>query len=214
MQECNLTCSKNVSFYYKNQLLLALQLSPQTIGTTDSKQKLGERVIAARRKLDEDIKLQTERAADLENKSPQTMNAIIQSIDESFQTYSPFLEPTLLVAWKADPEKCKKIVIGACKKVLNAPIVKEEYSWWMKYVFPSSIWMFQTKDGRFMFEELMDVCNNMSKGIIDTMDSIYSHLQSHPKWTELMDIKNQSLISRQDHKTVGLLQGKGTLGVF
>ena len=179
------------------------------MGTTDSKHKLGERVIAARRKLSEDMKLQTNRSKDLQSKSPQTMTAIIKSIDESFKSYSPFLEPTLLVAWAANPKKCQEIVINACRKVLSAPIVKSEHQWFTQYVFPSSVWMFKVSDTRFMYQELMDVCNNMSEEIIHTMDSIYSHLGSHPKWTELMNISNAAVISRQDHKNVGLLRDSG-----
>eukprot|EP01084_Bolivina_argentea_P197006 337679_1 len=121
------------------------------MGTTDSKQKLGERVIAARRKLDEDIKLQSSRSRDLQTKSPQTMKAIIKSIAESFKSCSPFLEPTLLIAWQADPEQCKNIIINSCKKVLSAPIIREEYEWFQQYVFPSSIWMFKTNTNRFMY---------------------------------------------------------------
>eukprot|EP01084_Bolivina_argentea_P058180 106247_1 len=114
------------------------------MGTTDSKQKLGQRVLAARRKLDEDIKLQSDRSKDLESKSPETMKAIIKSIAESFKSYSPFLEQTLLLAWQANPKECQEIVINSCKKVLSAPIIKSEYEWFIHYVFPSSIWMFKT----------------------------------------------------------------------
>eukprot|EP01084_Bolivina_argentea_P133292 235229_1 len=85
--------------------------------------------MAARRKLTEDKQLQIERAKDLQSQTPQTMEAMINSIEQSFKTYSPFLEPTLLIAWMADSEKCKEIIINACRKVLSAPIVKSEYEW-------------------------------------------------------------------------------------
>ena len=172
------------------------------MGTTDSKQKLGERVIAARRKLSEDIKLQQQRSQEIQSKSPQTMAAAIKSIQESFETYSPFLQPTLLIAWAANPQKCTNIIISACKRVLSAPIMTDEYEWFMQYVFPSSVWMFETEQKRFMFEELMSVANNQSADIIQNMDSIYTHLESHQKWKQIMAIQNQTIISRQDHTFV------------
>eukprot|EP01084_Bolivina_argentea_P081611 147773_1 len=125
------------------------------MGTTDSKQKLGERVIAARRKLNEDIKLQSDRTKELQSRSPETMKAMIKSIALSFKSCSPFLEPTLLVAWQYDPVQCQKIVIDSCKKVLSAPINKDEYRWFIQYVFPSSIWMYKTNENRYMYEELI-----------------------------------------------------------
>ena len=146
------------------------------MGTTDSKQKLGERVIAARRKLNEDIKLQSERSKQLQTQSPQTMQDIIKSIAESFQSYSPFLEATLLIAWTADPQQCQNIIISACQKVLSAPIQKDEYEWFMSYVFPSSIWMYKTEQNRYMYQDLIETANAMQKGIIDSMNSIYDHL--------------------------------------
>eukprot|EP01084_Bolivina_argentea_P022181 41229_1 len=90
------------------------------MGAADSKQKLGERVIAARKKLADDKKIQSERIKDIESKSPQTIKIIMKSIAASFKSCSPFLEPILLIAWQLDPEKCSKIILNTCKRVLNA----------------------------------------------------------------------------------------------
>ncbi len=166
------------------------------MGTTDSKQKLGERVMAARKKLQDDIKIQCERVKDIESTSPQTIKVIINSVAESFSTCSPFLESILLVAWQLNPEECSKIIIDSCKRVLNAPISKAEYEWFIKYVFPSSVWMFKYKNNRFMYEELIDIVNDMQQGIIDSMDSIYNHLQSHPKWKQLLNINIYKIIQK------------------
>eukprot|EP01084_Bolivina_argentea_P189853 326394_1 len=179
------------------------------MGTTDSKQKLGERVLAARKKLADDMKIQSERVTDIESKSPETKKVIMKSITDSFKSCSPFLESILLVAWRINPEECGKIIVDTCQRVLNAPINKDEYEWFIKYVFPSSIWMFKNSKNRFMYEELIDIANNMSSGIINSMDSIYDHLKYHPKWKQLMEIKTQTFVSRQDDKKVGLLQEKG-----
>mmetsp|Transcript_42250 Transcript_42250/g.69632 ORF Transcript_42250/g.69632 Transcript_42250/m.69632 type:complete len:710 (-) Transcript_42250:126-2255(-) len=183
------------------------------MGSTDSKQKLGERVIAARRKLEDDMKLQSERSDDLMAKSPKTMQFMLSSIESSFKNYAPFLEPTLLIAWSADKDKCEDIVVNACKKVLSAPITPDEYDWFKVYVLPSSIWMLKTKDDRYMYQELMDIAQSMSHSIIETMDSVYGHLRKHDKWDQLMAIKEETIVSRQDDKKVGMLQDKGIMDV-
>eukprot|EP01084_Bolivina_argentea_P106574 190682_1 len=115
------------------------------MGSTDSKQKLGERVLAARQKLSHDTKIQSERVNDIESNSPQTIKVILNSVTQSFKSCSPFLESILLIAWKLNPEKCSKIILDRCKSILNSPINKDEYEWFIKYVFPSSIWMFKNK---------------------------------------------------------------------
>ncbi len=74
--------------------------------------------------------------------------------------------------------------------------------------------MMTTNKDKYMFEELMDIAKNMSQDIVGSMDSIYNHLQSHPKWPEMMSIENRASILRQDHPTVGLLQQKGLKEVF
>eukprot|EP01084_Bolivina_argentea_P305942 528570_1 len=133
------------------------------MGTTDSKQKLGERVVAARKKLADDTKIQSERVKEIESKAPETGKVIMNSIAESFKNCSPFLESILLIAWKLNQEECSKIIVETCKRVLNAPINKDEYEWFIKYVFPSSIWMFKNKNNRFMYEELIEISNNMQQ---------------------------------------------------
>eukprot|EP01084_Bolivina_argentea_P069819 126977_1 len=54
----------------------------------------------------------------------------------------------------------------------------------------------------------------MSQDIISSMNSIYSLFESHPKWQELMNIKNDTEISRQDDKKVGLLKEKGITNIL
>eukprot|EP01084_Bolivina_argentea_P105697 189285_1 len=179
------------------------------MGNTESKQKLGERVIAARSKLEHDTQLQCEKYEYLKSKSPKTMNVIMDSIAASFKECAPFLEATLLIAWKYDEDRCKQIVIDSCKTVFRAPIIKTEYEWFKQYVFTSSIWMFKNKENCFMYEELMSIAADMSFSIKDSMDGIYKHLQTHPKWNDILKIQNETIINRQDHKTVGLLQQDG-----
>ncbi len=172
------------------------------MGNTDSTQKLGERVLVAKRKLAQNKAIQSQRYAYLKQNCPDMLLAAMESTKASFESYSPFLEPTLLLAWIYDEERCQNIVLKTCRKVLSAPINKAEYSWFREYVFESSLWFFKTKQNTFMFEELLGIAKEMSKDIMGSMDSIYRHLQSHEKWTQVMAIKEQSIVSRQDHPKV------------
>eukprot|EP01084_Bolivina_argentea_P227970 385110_1 len=184
------------------------------MGNTDSTQKLGERVLVAKRKLKQNKEIQLERYEFLKTNSPDILIVTMESIKQSFQSYSPFLEATLLLAWIHDSEACKNIVLNSCGKVLSAPISKTEYLWFKQYVFDSSLWFFKTKQNKYMYEELLNIANEMSSDIVDSMDSIYKHLQTHNKWNEIINIKEQSLVTRQDDKKVGLFQNKGFKDLF
>eukprot|EP00485_Elphidium_margaritaceum_P003782 CAMPEP_0202706196 /NCGR_PEP_ID=MMETSP1385-20130828/18651_1 /ASSEMBLY_ACC=CAM_ASM_000861 /TAXON_ID=933848 /ORGANISM="Elphidium margaritaceum" /LENGTH=717 /DNA_ID=CAMNT_0049364609 /DNA_START=109 /DNA_END=2262 /DNA_ORIENTATION=- len=179
------------------------------MGGVESRQKLGERVTAARKKLQEDSKMQSELTTALRANSSSTLNFVLDRMEAAFDRFSPFLERSLLVAWSADSERCKGFALKACKKVLSAPIKQSEYDWFKQYVMPSSIWMQKTKDDRFMYEELMTVVKKQSLDIVQTMDSVFNHLQTHPKWQQLMAIEHRTVVDRQDHKQVGLLKDDG-----
>ncbi len=89
------------------------------MGNTDSAQILGEKVVAGKRKLEQERAIQSKRYEYLVKNSPEALNVMMESIAESFQTCSPFLEPTLLIAWQHNLEKCKKIILDSCRKVLS-----------------------------------------------------------------------------------------------
>eukprot|EP01084_Bolivina_argentea_P303682 524365_1 len=185
------------------------------MGNTDSTQKLGERVLVAKRKLQQNKQIQAQRYEYLKANCPQMLSEAMESVKASFESYSPFLEPNSLLAWIYDEERCKTIVLKACRKVLSSPINKSEYLWFREYVFESSFWFFKTKENnRFMYEELLNIAKEMSKDIMNSMDSIYVHLQSHSKWNKVMDIKDESIVSRQDHPKVGLFQTDGFKDLF
>ena len=101
------------------------------MGSGTSMQRLGERVMGARKKLEADLKVQAERAKQLQAASPETLAVMVQSIADAFERCWAFSEPTLLVAFEANPEEVQRILAKACKKVLSAPVAKEEYSWFM-----------------------------------------------------------------------------------
>eukprot|EP00485_Elphidium_margaritaceum_P019937 CAMPEP_0202729016 /NCGR_PEP_ID=MMETSP1385-20130828/185916_1 /ASSEMBLY_ACC=CAM_ASM_000861 /TAXON_ID=933848 /ORGANISM="Elphidium margaritaceum" /LENGTH=582 /DNA_ID=CAMNT_0049395269 /DNA_START=53 /DNA_END=1797 /DNA_ORIENTATION=- len=183
------------------------------MGASESTQKLGERVMTARKKLEEDQKMQSERAQSLRDASSSTMMLTLDRMQESFERFAPFLERTLLVAWEADSDKCKQFMLKACEKVLSAPIKEDEYDWFKKYVLPSSLWMAKANENRFMYQHLMDIVNKQSADIIKNMDCVYRHLQTHEKWSELMAIQNESVVDRQDDAAVGLLHEDGIQSV-
>ena len=66
--------------------------------------------------------------------------------------------------------------------------------------------MMQTKDGVFMYERMMKIARSKSDQVDLSLNSIFQHLTSHVDWDKLAAIKNQSLITRQDHDSVGLLK--------
>ena len=99
------------------------------MGAGISKERLGERVLAARKKLEADLKMQAERTEQVRAASPETLEVIVSSIADAFERCSPFSDATLLVAFAANPEEVQRIMTKSCKKVLSAPIRKEEFEW-------------------------------------------------------------------------------------
>eukprot|EP01084_Bolivina_argentea_P198648 340101_1 len=89
-----------------------------------------------------------------------------------------------------------------------------EFWWFKQYVFDSSIWMLKSQKGDYMYDELLAIARNMSHDIINSMDSIYEHLQAHRRWKEIEAIKTTSAVLRQDHHKVGLLFDEGIRRIF
>ncbi len=61
------------------------------MGNADSVLQLGQRVITARRKLEEDTKIQAERSDFFQSKSPESIKVIIDGVEKAFKECSPFL---------------------------------------------------------------------------------------------------------------------------
>ena len=150
------------------------------MGAHTSKERLGDRVKAARKRLESDKRMQEKHEKQIKSVSTETLSVLVQSIVDSFEACSPFSEATLLVAFKANPEEIQRAMIKSCKKVLSAPIAREEYQWFKHYVLPSSVWM-----SKFLYEDLMMVTRSMSNKIYKNMDSILKHLQLHERWDEV-----------------------------
>ena len=99
------------------------------MGAGASKQRLGERVGAARKKLEADLAMQAARTQQVRAASPETLEVIVNSIADAFERCSPFSDATLLVAFASNPEEVQRIMTKSCKKVLSAPIRKDEFEW-------------------------------------------------------------------------------------
>eukprot|EP01084_Bolivina_argentea_P121965 216152_1 len=182
------------------------------MGTVESKARLGEKVSAAKKKFQDESKLQSDRCKNIQQTSHDMIPVILESVSMSFDTCSAFLESSLLAAWHLNPKECEKIVLKSCNKVLNEPIVKEEWNWFKDYVLESTIWLFKTStNSTYMYQELMKIANTYSENIIKSMDEIYVLLQRGDNWKKLMKIKNETIISRQDDKRVGLLKQFGLM---
>jgi len=99
--------------------------------------------------------------------------------------------------------------------VLRAPIKDDDFGWFKQYIFPSNIWMLKAQpNGRYMYQELLEICKEMSADVVSSMDSIYAHLTLHSKWDKVMAIDNDTRVARQDDAKVGLLQDKGLARIF
>ena len=107
-------------------------------------------MIAARKKLEADTIMQSERTQRLLASSPETLDSMVRSISNAFERCCAFSDPMLLVAFKGNPVEVERVLTKACKKVLSAPILTDEYTWFRQYVFPSSIWFMRTQDGKVM----------------------------------------------------------------
>ena len=179
------------------------------MGAGSSKQRLGGRVETAIKKLEAVKKIQSERTARIKAASPETLEVIVRNITDSFERCSPFSEALLMVAVEANPEEILRVVSKSVKKVLSAPVAKDEYAWFEQYVFPSMVWMMQSKDGSFLYEAMMKITRSMSEKIDNAMHSIFDHLQTHTEWNKLAAIENVTNVERQDDDRVGLLQDQG-----
>ena len=144
--------------------------------------------------------------------SKETLDVAVRCIADSFARCAPFAESTLLVAFKANPEEVQRIMTKACKQVLSAPIRRDEYEWFKRHVFVSSVWMMKNEHSgsdNFLFLEMMHIAQGMAKKMDDSMLSIFEHLQAHREWPQLAAIQNQSIVERQDDERVGLLSEPG-----
>ena len=174
-----------------------------------SKQRLGERVQGACKKLAADMKMQAERAARIKAVSPETLDVFVQSITDAFERCAPFSDATLLVAFEANPEEVQRVLAKACKKVLSAPVRKREYAWFQRHVFASTVWMQRNQRGELLFEQMLQITQGMADKVELSMRNIYDHLRTHSQWQQLLAIQDQTVVARQDDARVGLLLEKG-----
>ena len=85
--------------------------------SASSRQRMGERVTAGRRKLEHALALQQKRVKAIESSSPQTLSVMVDAVAASFGAMAPFLEGTLLAAFKANPKRIEEAVMASCNKV-------------------------------------------------------------------------------------------------
>lgn len=185
------------------------------MGSGSSRQRMGERVTAGRSKLKQRVEAQDERFKVMMTSSPETLKVAVSSIVEALSLCSPFLEGTLLVAFKAEPQKIEERILRTTEKVLTAPINKDEWQWFQQFVLSSSIWLLRTADdSQFLFQKMIETVSGLSESITAEMNSIYKHLKVHEEWHKVMAIQNETFVARQDHDDVGLLRDDGILGVL
>ena len=110
------------------------------MGAGTSSRRLGERerVMNARNKLEADKAMQTERTKKVKAASTETLNVFVESIADSFRSFSPFSDPTLLVAFEANPEETHltqrilRVVSGNQVRLLDGSALAGEWMWLMR----------------------------------------------------------------------------------
>ena len=175
----------------------------------DINQRLRNRIEMSQKALEQSTKTTNVQYQRLKSKSPGALQDILQSIEQSLKSYAPFPESTLLLAFKADRKRVEQALRQCARKVLSAPINEVQFQWFMEYVFPSPVLLHKNKNGQYLYEEMLLIVNGAQKKMDQNMESIFVHLQLHPKWKQILSIPNQSVISRQDDEAVGLLQESG-----
>ena len=123
-------------FYVEQQR----QGTASTMGAGTSKQQIGEMMKAARRKLEESTATEEQQYSRITTVAPETLRDLVQSVEHSLKSFSPFPAMVLLLAFKENPERVEKALTECCRNVLAAPIQKERYEWFMQYVFASTVW--------------------------------------------------------------------------
>merc|ERR1719204_1899108 len=104
---------------------------------------------------------------------------------ESLSLCSPFLEGTLLVAFKANPKLVEQRIMTTTEKVLTAPIKKEEWQWFQQFMLSSTVWFMRTADdAQFLYQKMIETANGLSQDITAEMDAIYEHLEAHKDWAK------------------------------
>ena len=185
------------------------------MGSGASQQRMGERVTAGRGKLKQELELQDERVHLMMELSPETLKVAVDAIVESLELCAPFLEGTLLAAFKVDPKRVEERIMRTTTKVLTAPIKKEEWQWFQQFMLSSSVWFMRTgDDAQFLYQKMIETAKGLSLDITAEMDSIYEHLEAHKDWEKVMAIKNETFVSRQDDDAVALLRDDGILSVL
>ena len=161
------------------------------------------------------MELQDERVSLMMSSSPETLKVSVDAIIDSLKLCAPFLEGTLLAAYKAEPKRVEDRIMTTTTKVLTAPIIKEEWEWFRQFLLSSSVWFMRSGDDeQFLYQKMIETATGLSKDITAEMDAIYEHLEAHKDWKKLMAIKEETFVSRQDDDAVGLLKDDGILSVL
>eukprot|EP01083_Nonionella_stella_P006026 17436_1 len=180
------------------------------MGGTESRQKLTERIKETKQTLTKQIAKQTERVNEMKNKNPHLLDLLLENLSYSLKSRSNFSEDTLIASWIANETKCEQILVETFEDILKPPINKEEYLWFRNNIVNSPILLLtDSANNGLLYDKLLNIAKEYALETETKMNGIYDELnRNKTKWNELMNIKNESLIDRQDDKKVGLLSNK------
>ena len=179
------------------------------MGAIESRQKIGERVTAAKQELKDQTDL-AQKQLGFWPKNSSTSKKLLSNLKDSITKRAQIPGNLLFCCWFVDRGTVSKSLLSVCQEILNPekpnPI---EYQWLSNNILNSLIWCLKSdssKNGRFMFEELNGIVGNYADNVAKELNSIYNNLQKERRFGELTSIKDQTLINRQDNEQVGLLK--------
>ena len=177
------------------------------MGATESRQKIGERVAAAK----QELKDQSERAAKqskLWKQSPSLLEKLLSNLEDLMSKRLVIPSNLIFYCWYADSKRVSKLLLNVCEKILNPESDHgKEYQWLNDNILTSLIWCLKCEDGVYMFTKLMNIADRYATNVAKDLSRTYSNLRKDTRFHELSRrIKDKTIINRQDNEHVGLLK--------
>eukprot|EP01083_Nonionella_stella_P039751 108136_1 len=170
------------------------------------KDKLGERVKTAQKRLKEKLPVLQRQYNEMQLKLPHAITYFKNVIKEAFKNRLPYPDETLVMYWLSNKVECEQLIMNTCIMILTPPIDREEFKWFESYVISSLLWFQRSPTNtKYLYHNLMDIIKNFAIDVTEQFNTILKETQQSAKWDMLHAIKNEEHVLRQDHEEVGLL---------
>eukprot|EP01084_Bolivina_argentea_P242936 407374_1 len=104
------------------------------------KDKLGERVKTAQKRLKEKLPVLQRQYNEMQLKLPHAITYFKNVIKEAFKNRLPYPDETLVMYWLSNKVECEQLIMNTCIMILTPPIDREEFIWFESYVISSLLW--------------------------------------------------------------------------